>query len=168
MILNEHETAAIVEYAENEEHMLRRDTQRAVKARLKVVVSRIRELKAIRSKPGQPGWAGTECGLDLEQQKGLATILVMARARAHGKKHFVRLPRVMMLPPIVEGPEMVRLVPPRYVETQVELARLCDAQIAARFPGGGGDLAAGIAAAKAGLISPVPAEVLAPDLEQDS
>ena len=70
-------------------------------------------------------------GCDLEQRKGLATLLCLARARMRGRRHVVALPRVILLPP--GGTKTYGSV--RYVANQAELDKLCDEEIAARFPG---------------------------------
>jgi len=111
--------------------MDKKETTQALRAAIKENSVRIRQLKMVRALPGQPGWQGSGMGCDLEQRKGLATLLCLARARMRGRRHVVVLPRVILLPP--GGTKTYGSV--RYVANQAELDKLCDEEIAARFPG---------------------------------
>jgi len=103
--------------------MDKKETTQALRAAIKENSVRIRQLKMVRALPGQPGWQGSGMGCDLEQRKGLATLLCLARARMRGRRHVVVLPRVILLPP--GGTKTYGS----------ELDKLCDEEIAARFPG---------------------------------
>jgi hypothetical protein len=102
----------------------------AVKNLIARNVDRIRELKGIRGESGQPRWGGTTCGLELEERKGLATILCLARARARGRRHVVPLPRHVALP-ASRGRRFGTQV---WVRDQAQLDEVCDKELAALFP----------------------------------
>lgn len=139
--INPHlEPAAIEERAErerNEDRAHDRHVQHSIRLALAELGPKIHEMKKVRDQPGQPGWAGSKLGLELEQARGLATLLCLARSRwrseLNGGKtraHSVILPHAILLPP-VPGKEYGTVHHPKDL---VELKRLCDAQVALRFP----------------------------------
>lgn len=130
--VNPHQSPEFVEQARQREaaeaYAMRPEVQRGLRAELRAAVARICELKVARAKPGQPGWAGSGMGVELEEMRGLATLLCVSRARSRNRQHPVALPRTILIPPL-PGTFMGKA---RRVETLVELKRLSDEVVGVR------------------------------------
>lgn len=105
------------------------EQQKQIKAAIHTTVKRIKEIKAIRNSPGQPGWMGTDLGCELEALKGLATLLCVARA-GRARRHVVVLPRLIFLPALPGKAHRTSCE----VKDQASLDTLCETQMALRFP----------------------------------
>lgn len=134
VIVNPHQDPAAVEERkvreQNEDHARDNHVQHDVRLALRDLAPKIREMKKLRDQPGQPGWANSNNGIELERAKGLATVLCISRARHKDKWHPVILPHVLHLPP-APGKRGATV---HCVRELVELKRLVDATIAERFP----------------------------------
>jgi len=135
--INPHQQPAAIikrmKATDSEEVANLRDVQKQVRAKLRETVEWIRRLKALRAAPGQPGWRDSDFGLQLEQRKGLATLLCVSRSRTRSRYHSVILPRTILLPP-----RAGQLIGRRCrVAARADLHRLADEEIAARFGAAG-------------------------------
>jgi hypothetical protein len=109
------------------------EQQKQVKAALKATVGRIKELKAIKRankqwSAAEPGWVNGPFGLELEQQRHLATVLCAARAMARKRVHAVRFPRALYLPPCAGSRWGA------HVKDADGFAAFVQAEVAIRFP----------------------------------
>lgn len=127
------EPAAIVQTEQpstedaNREYALARKTQGTIRAAIRSANARLRELKKIQREPRQPRWGGN-LGLEMEEQKGLVTLLCLARARHRGRRHVVVMPRPIRL----AAAPGERFGTYQIVNTQAQLDALCDEQITKR------------------------------------